>query len=148
MEVEATLSDDSKVAEFCSITGAEAADAQKFLEKAKWNLQVALETFLEGCEIYNISCPYPDCSRLYEVRHDDCRCRKVRCGGVVYEGKFWQLPQHASREKILKWLEPTWKGESWPGWGSERQGCGRPFRFPADLSPEIRNEGFLALLCG
>lgn len=41
--------------------------------------------------------------RLYEVRQNDCRCRKVRCGGTIYKGEFWQLPQHASREKILRW---------------------------------------------
>lgn len=68
---------------------------------------------------------------------------QVRCGGTIYEGQFWQLPQHASRAKILEWLQPTWRGQTWAGWPGEVQGCGRPFRFPKDLSVELRNEGCL-----
>ena len=68
---------------------------------------------------------------------------QVRCGGTIYEGQFWQLPQHASRAKILEWLQPTWRGQTWPGWPGAVQGCGRPFRFPTNLSVELRNEGCL-----
>jgi len=95
--------DDAALAEFCGATGASTEEAYWHLQERDGNLQKAVDAFL-GLDVYGISCPYTDCRRLYEVRRDDFRCRNVRCGGVIYGGKFWQFPPHATREEIRAWL--------------------------------------------
>ena len=81
-----------------------------------------------GAEVL-VRCPYLDCARSYRVRRSDFRCRIVRCGAVLYEGREYQLPKHAQREELREWLSNSW---GWAGWPGEVFGCGRPFRFPDD----------------
>ena len=81
-----------------------------------------------GSEVL-VTCPYEDCRRMYRIRRADYRCRIVRCGCVVYQGREYQLPKHGSRADVRTWLQESW---GWQGWPGEVFGCGRPFRFPDD----------------
>ena len=55
-----------------------------------------------------VTCPYEDCRRMYRVRRSDYRCRIVRCGFALFRGREYQLPPHASRAKVRRWLTETW----------------------------------------
>lgn len=126
---------DAALAELCACSGCGADEARGLLERAGGCVQLALEDYFAQHEVFHIHCPYGDCQRLYEVRRSEFRCRMVRCGGNVSNGKFWQFPQHARRQDVLAWLESAWKGQAWPGWPGELHGCGRPFCFPEH--PEV-----------
>ena len=79
-----------------------------------------------GSEVF-VTCPYDDCKRVYRVRRVDYRCRIVRCGCALYQGREYQLPPHGSRADVRSWLQDSW---GWPDWPGQVLGCGRPFRFP------------------
>eukprot|EP00971_Amphidinium_carterae_P196204 3892855-Amphidinium_carterae.1 len=142
MDVDAEVITDASLAELCGVSGCSLEEAQILLLQCNGNIAQALQEFMEKeAAVYQILCPYPDCRRQYEVRRSDYRCKKVRCGGNTWQDKFWQFPQHASREDVVSWLVPEWKGQRWDGWPGQVHGCGRPFSFPERADEGVKNEG-------
>lgn len=97
----------------------------------------------EACGTYVVRCPYLDCGRVYDIPSWDMRCKVFRCGGCMYWGKFYQFPQHGSRDKVAEFLNSSeYRGQKWEGWPGSVHGCGRPFSFIADrLTFSAMNNG-------
>lgn len=68
-------------------------------------------------EFDHFNCPHCDCGLV--VQRGETHCRKFRCGALALGNALVQLPPHARKPQVDRWI-----AEGRLAWG-----CGNPIRF-------------------